>query len=317
MPTILTRYLYVYDDVKVALMLSLLNKNQAHSLFWAYEIYYSGFTVEFFDLIWKIYYDFYSTLNPGFSSYIIKKQKESDETEPGKLVANIILNLLIRPYNLDMFNQVKYSELAKQIQDIDDTDAAILQYLTNTPKHQKLIQTWDKIRYPKKRILLSYKLHQTSLQNKLPMGKNLYIHIDSEQLDTIFNTYSTKTIDTLQTYPHNILKHAVLYSSTESKYHSLFQTEERNPKIMDNWLYYASFSPIWRARINGTINHEKKQIEFSNIDNEESFYEKYNYDPDEQSAELQQKCINPYPSIITTLSDFYDEYSQNTTSLFR
>ena len=335
--TILTRYLYVYDDVKVSLMISLLNKNQDHSLFWAYELYYSGFITQFFDLIWKIYYDFYSTLNPGFTSYIIKKQTEStlplSDLETCKLVANIILNLLIRPYNLDMFilsndnpstpNQAKYFEVAKHIQSInDDSDESLLYYLNNNDnsvKHKKLLQTWDKIRYPKKRILLSYKLHQYSIQNKLQMGKNWYIHIDSEQLDTIFNTYSTKTIDNMETYAHNILKFAVLYHSNESKYHSLFQLEERKQQIVDNWLYYASFSPIWNARIlqhTGTVNHATKQIEFSNIDSEESFHTNYNYEPDEQSTELQKKCINPINiSPPPHLTDFYNEYNKQIVGL--
>ena len=101
---ILTRYLYLYDEVKVALVSSLLNKNQDQSLFWACEIYYSGYIDEFFDLIWKIYYDFYSTLNPGFRDYILKKQNEhNNQVDEFKIIVLIISNLLIRPYNLDIF----------------------------------------------------------------------------------------------------------------------------------------------------------------------------------------------------------------------
>ena len=42
---IFTRYLYLHDEVKIALMASLLNKSNA-SIFWAYELYYSGFENE-------------------------------------------------------------------------------------------------------------------------------------------------------------------------------------------------------------------------------------------------------------------------------
>ena len=39
------------------------------------------------------------------------------------------------------------------------------------------------------------------------------------------------------------------------------------------------------------VNHIKKTICFKNIDEEEKFYEKYNYEPDEQRIETQQKSI--------------------------
>ena len=55
----------------------------------------------------------------------------------------------------------------------------------------------------------------------------------------------------------------------------------------ENWLYYASFSPIWKRRIitfHGTIDHEKKSVEFDDEENDlHTFYQIYGYDPDEQS----------------------------------
>jgi hypothetical protein len=59
-----------------------------------------------------------------------------------------------------------------------------------------------------------------------------------------------------------------------------------------DWLYYASFSPIWLARINefwGTINHTDKTVTFIDDDNEEAFYDLYGYEPDEQTMETQEK----------------------------
>ena len=57
-----------------------------------------------------------------------------------------------------------------------------------------------------------------------------------------------------------------------------------------NWEYYASFTPLWKERIfmyNGSINHELKRIDFDNDDNLEMFYEKYGYELDEQSKDVQ------------------------------
>ena len=95
-----TRYLYIKDEVQLALLVSILNKSEK-SLFWAYELYYSGFHVELFNLLWKIYFDFYYTLNPGFYKYFTKKQKEWENSlnTPEKddvVVGNIVYNLMRR-----------------------------------------------------------------------------------------------------------------------------------------------------------------------------------------------------------------------------
>ena len=49
------------------------------------------------------------------------------------------------------------------------------------------------------------------------------------------------------------------------------------------WLYYCYLSPIWRTRIDlfgGKLNQRTKQIEFMDEKEEEEFYGKYNYEPD-------------------------------------
>ena len=38
-----TRYLYIKQDVETGLILSLLDKDKERSLFWAYELFHSGF----------------------------------------------------------------------------------------------------------------------------------------------------------------------------------------------------------------------------------------------------------------------------------
>ena len=71
---VFTRYLYVKDEVRISLLVSILNKSD-DAIFWAYELYYSGFKTELLNLIWKIYYDFFATLNPTFEQYLLKKYK--------------------------------------------------------------------------------------------------------------------------------------------------------------------------------------------------------------------------------------------------
>lgn len=61
-----------------------------------------------------------------------------------------------------------------------------------------------------------------------------------------------------------------------------------------NWEYYASFTPLWKERINNfniSINHEKKKIEFNDDNTLENFYEKYGYELDEQSKDTQDYSL--------------------------
>jgi hypothetical protein len=104
---IFTRYLYLKDEVRISLLVSILNKSD-DSIFWGYELYYSGFKNEFFELIWKIYYDFFATLNPSFEAYLKKKHKqwflnENTSQSDDKIVKSIIQDLLFRPFNTDVF----------------------------------------------------------------------------------------------------------------------------------------------------------------------------------------------------------------------
>ena len=102
---VFTRYLYIKDEVRIALLVSILNKSD-DAIFWAYELYYSGFKNELFDLIWQIYYDFFATLNPTFEAYLIKKHKEvvmSNDGNNDRIISSIIQDLLFRPFNSDVF----------------------------------------------------------------------------------------------------------------------------------------------------------------------------------------------------------------------
>ena len=59
----------------------------------------------------------------------------------------------------------------------------------------------------------------------------------------------------------------------------------------ENWLYYSSFSPIWKQRIeafSGKVNSNTKKIIFENEDEEEKFHNLYNLEPDEQPKEIQK-----------------------------
>ena len=101
----LTRYLYIKVEVYLALLVSILQKKES-SLFWVYELFYSGYKNELFTFIFKIYYDFFASLNPSFEHYLVKKYRIYhilNEHEQAYLIGSIINTLLFRPFNTDMF----------------------------------------------------------------------------------------------------------------------------------------------------------------------------------------------------------------------
>lgn len=74
---ILTRYLYIYDEVCACFVVSLLTKrNYDEVLFWIDELYKSGFEEDCWDLIFNTYYNYYSLQSPKLENKIISYYKQ-------------------------------------------------------------------------------------------------------------------------------------------------------------------------------------------------------------------------------------------------
>ena len=125
---VFTRYLYIKDEVKTALLIAILNKSD-DSIFWAYELYYSGFKNELIAFIWQIYYDFFATLNPTFAVYLSTKLSNKENLFEDRLISSIIQNLIIRSFNTDMFLLKTIAELF--ISDAEPESDAIETILLN------------------------------------------------------------------------------------------------------------------------------------------------------------------------------------------
>ena len=97
----LTRFLYAKDEVELSLMMALLKNEDLRIIYyWAYELYYSGFEV--FDLLLKIYLDYYYEKQPYLLSYIRKKQQLWKADGDMKHVAYVLRNM----YNLQASDTV-------------------------------------------------------------------------------------------------------------------------------------------------------------------------------------------------------------------
>lgn len=103
-PIIFTRYLYNKTEVKQSLFISLLQRNLDEAMFWAYELYFSGFDTDVFDYIINVYREAYSLLNPKLVLFIEQmvitwsKDKSAHWT-----IGSIITTLIYRDYDINSF----------------------------------------------------------------------------------------------------------------------------------------------------------------------------------------------------------------------
>ena len=72
----LSRYLYHNDEVKYSIITSILKREDFNEcLFWISEYYYSGY--EIWNLVWKMYYDFYAINSPKLERFITPDEFEN------------------------------------------------------------------------------------------------------------------------------------------------------------------------------------------------------------------------------------------------
>lgn len=353
---VFTRYLYIKSDVIIALFTSLLERNEEKSLFWAYELYYSGFEKEFIELMWNIYFDCYCPLNPVFSTFLRENQEKLEKSkkteEKREIVSLIINNFLIRPYSLDIFlltkkskendkfttkmtltsllNERNYEELSKYILQTPEDKLKtlmekVIEYFEKNTKNLKkdeemqkfeeIYEKTKKIVTPQKIILaLTFSLYYQN--QKVKMGKNIILNLNVDEIKAL---EKYETIISVKNKAYNVLSVAYSYSIDENNYLSLFGVKREHSDILNiywyNWLYYASFSPIWSERIQkygGKLNHELQTVEFQEDPDDDlmqEFYGQFGYEPDEQTREVQEKSIQPLVT-TKTCQNFYETFGK-------
>ena len=101
---VFTRYLYNKVEVKQSLLFAILEKNGHESLFWTYELYYSGFHVELLEFLLNVYKEVYYETNKKMSYFINNTLNEwSDYPERVWLLGSIVLTMSQRDYDINPF----------------------------------------------------------------------------------------------------------------------------------------------------------------------------------------------------------------------
>lgn len=94
---VLSKHLYLVDEVCIMCVLSLLKNSKSECLFWFMELYSSGFELNCFKVLYKTYLLFYAQVNPKFEKVILKKfhgwclEKDKKFDSIAEIINNMVL----------------------------------------------------------------------------------------------------------------------------------------------------------------------------------------------------------------------------------
>lgn len=246
-----TRYLYETTEVAHSLLFALLDHKREEALFWAYELYFSGFEPELAEWIQCIYDTFYSKTEPHYREHVVlnlgRLSTLPDPEERDCLIGTIVSNLAHRSYDIQQFVS-RY--MSAEFDEIPVPQQNHKIYIHFRPR--------DLVKYKTKNIVANQMLKNVSeypIRKSESLFLRKYAGMTLLGVDVPIGLYETS---------NNIITKAYLY----------------------DWLYYASKTPIWETRIreyNTTIDDAKKVVQFASDDEYEMFYDDYGYEPDEQS----------------------------------
>lgn len=189
----LTRLLYSADEVEASLINSILmKKNIDECYFWCAELYYSDREDErnIFDLIWKIFFDFYAALNPRLERYIQKKELNWRKEKNIKILIYIIHNLFYCNSTADVF-------LLRQYVNIKDDHDNLIIYKTRHRRYR-----WVKD-FPASYRTMLMAIHKKHLFNAVVQLRKLVDTRDANEIYNIIIRYYSRHIE-LQ--PQNIIE---------------------------------------------------------------------------------------------------------------
>lgn len=317
-----TKYLYNKDEVELTLMECILkNANFEEVYFWTIELYDSNNPEEIWQLLYKIYYDFYFLTNQKFENKINKYYLKWKKKHNIGYVIYIVYNLCRQNKNIDVnifIYRTYFSSIIKYvIQNINIYSYSgntiyekLLNYAIKNKNNEfiayylkkcyklKNIETFLTENFPidiKKNEHYSNKFHLL-LCSCLNFPKTNKKFIYKKVPDDAYNDVRDIVNKTKSDIHWKILKEKRLYNISQSI--GCFKLVRSNYKLDKefwyNWEYHAYNSTIWKDRFDKykiKIEPKKKLLTFLDDDEMEDFYSKWGYEPDEQTKEVQEKSI--------------------------
>jgi hypothetical protein len=314
---ILTRYLYVKEEVMYSLMNALLNKEREEALFWCYEIYYSGFKEEIIIYLIQLYYDFYVSCNKDLHGFLLSLVSDWTKNNkkhwiPGAIIENLVNHDIYtdsitlqklenkNDYANDSIKQHELYPLILSIMACNTDEDIICWFNEPHPVKKNIKSTIDDL---VDTFVPLTSVHLAPLVKSATVAMLFYIY-NHQNINRIRLVLDNAAIEAYKTVIHvpgrgrNILKKMRIYqTNTDADAMGIFsrkdQTVEEYSHMLNEWLFYASGSPIWLDRIKkyrGIIDYEKQRVDFEDDDTEE-FYSYYSYDLDEEIPEFRPPFI--------------------------
>jgi hypothetical protein len=250
---VLSRYLYVISEVKASYISSILSLDLEESLFWGYEIYFSGFERDAFEVLSDIYDTHYSSLFPELGTecrrmFLVWIEDNSIYEILGTLIKNIILT----PSMVDSLDTMFDNMSVSTTSNMQISDNISLQIPECICMRRDDITPYLTISYPP---FQAWKVMHSACRFAI-------------RRDAV-NKYD----------PHWCVEEGVA----------------RKHAYLNNWVFYASFSPIWQTRlINSGASRNIDLCEISFNENEvlcDNFHRSYDLAPREQCIEIQKLSI--------------------------
>lgn len=327
----LTRFLYMADEVIVTFLETLLRQGDLGACyFWISEYYYSGFRENTWRLLWKIFYDFYAIKYPKLEKYIMTEYSKWRNEKKISYILDITLQLYGRDACPDVFiarhvvpekkiysasthtwlSQFPPAHRAMASAVATKCISGIQSYMEtlNYTEIYKLVCVY--FNTIKKMDLQEGQLEKVPYSNKkhILLALILHLHLPEsliivDEVDVSVSPEDISWIEEINEQPvtplYRTLRAKRLYSISDSiGCFKLQRFDNRCPPVKRllgfHWEYFASYAPLWRKRFRtykATRNISTFSMDFANDDYLEEFGEKYNYEPDEQSNETQNKSI--------------------------
>ena len=271
---VLTRYLYIHDEVVLALLTALLSKrNLNECYFWLFELYFSEVGADLFPLLKQFYQEFYEERQPAFAHYLLKKENAWKEATMLVLMEQTTIDGQQSPLSLA-------------------AHAALLQPAACVVRNL--------FRCTASPSVFLHRQFGMGLSNGMGMGMGLPNGLGTGNFLPISADISALLAADFEPVPcvNDTLYRKRLYAIPPSI--AAFQLERWQLYAMGDvyldfleenwyhWEYYAMRSPVWLQRLQqhgGMLNHAQRKIVFTSDDWQETFYGLYAYDFDELGQE--------------------------------
>lgn len=306
-----TRYLYNYDEVILSGLECLLkHTNIEECYFWFYELYSSGYVEETWNILWKIYYDFYAEKNGYFEKKMQQYYRGWNNKKSFKQVMNVLRTLhtfhkktssrvfMMRVLYCNRLTQLlskenrqklsvenrKYQILELGIN--EKKDAVIAYYLTRLYSEENLYKILKIISKGKKEEInlndnYDNKLHQLyyySIKENNKKKKNISYNVSGDALQEVELTDATcyneskygPHVNTV--YKTLKLRRRFGISPNIGCFKLARDNLDLNNEFWYHWEYYAYRSPLWKKRF------DKYKIKVDNENKEIIFEDEDEYE---------------------------------------